>query len=576
MRSLVVVVAAAVTVGPFSPLGRTARAADPPPVTTSGGVVAADHEAAAAAGARVLAAGGNAVDAAVATALAVGVVNPASSGIGGGGFALVYLAREGKVHAIDFREVAPDAAAPGLYPDRDLAGSGGLAVAVPGELRGLELLIDTWGTRSWRRAVTPAIRLARDGFTVSRFLARASARTADGDRDGPVFAALNAWIGDGFTEGATLTRPALAATLQAIAAGGAAAFYAGSIADDVVATVRAAGGVLTSADLAAYRPIEREPLWGEWRGYRIATMPLPSSGGVVLLEALGILDASGIDLAALGAGSAALLHVLSEALSHAFADRARLLGDDAGSAAVLPRLLDRARLAELAGRIDPDRVQPHDAYGGGIAVPGTRTVDDGGTSHLCVIDRDGNAVALTTTVNSYFGAGLVTDGGVVLNNQIDDFTLASGEPNGFGLVQSDENLVGGGKRPLSSMSPTLVFDTSGKVVACVGGSGGPRIISATLQVLVGALALGRDAAQAVGAPRIHQQWTPAQITAQLDLAPDVIKALEAKGHTVKVTQSGEASVVQLIRVRDDGVREAASDPRKGGRPATAEPEPQRR
>jgi len=554
--------------------GAPAFAADPLPVTTSGGVVASDHEAAAAAGARVLAAGGNAVDAAVATALAQGVVNPTSSGVGGGGFALVFLAREGVVHAIDFREVAPAAAAPALYGDPQLARRGGLAVGVPGELAGLQHMIDAWGTRSWRRAVAPAIRLARDGFSISGFFARASALVAVGLPDDPSYAALRALLGGtGLTEGATLTRPALAGTLGTIAASGAGAFYRGALADDLIATVQAAGGVMTRADLEAYQAIDREPLWGSWRGYRLATMPLPSSGGIVVLETLGILDATGLDLAALGAGSAALLHVISEALAHAFADRARLLGDTAGSAAILPQVLDPARLAALAARIAPDRTGAHDRYGGLIAPTGGgggADLDDGGTSHLCVIDADGNAVALTTTVNGYYGSGLVTAGGVVLNNQMDDFALAHGQANMMGLVQSDENLVAGGKRPLSSMSPTLVFDASGKVVACVGASGGPRIISATVQVLIDVFVLGKDAAEAVGAPRIHQQWTPDTISADADLAPDVIAGLEARGHTVSRSRAREASVVQLVRVREDGVREAASDPRKGGPPVTAD------
>ena len=259
---------AAVVLGLLGSLIGVARAAEPPPVTTRG-VVAADHEAAAAAGARVLAAGGNAVDAAVATALAQGVVNPTSSGIGGGGFALVYLVRDGVVHAVDFREVAPAALTPALFTDPALARRGGLAVAVTGELAGLQHLVDAWGTRSWRRAVAPAIRLARDGFVVSSFFASKAALVAAELPDQPSFAGLRALIG-GVEVGATTTRPAIAATLAAIAAHGAEAFYRGALADDLVATVRDAGGVITSEDLAGYRAIDREPLWGTWRGYRIA------------------------------------------------------------------------------------------------------------------------------------------------------------------------------------------------------------------------------------------------------------------------------------------------------------------
>jgi gamma-glutamyltranspeptidase/glutathione hydrolase len=564
-------VALAILVGLVGLVG-PARAADPLPVTTSGGVVAADHAAASAAGARVLAAGGNAVDAAAATALALGVVNPTSSGVGGGGFALVYLARDGIVRAIDFREVAPAELVPALFVDA--AGApipgrstrGGLAVGVPGELAGLEHLVHRWGARSWRRAVTPAIALARDGFVASAFLARAAGLVAARLPDEPAFAPLRALLAP-VAEGARVDRAALARTLAAVAEGGAAAFYAGAIADDVVATVRAAGGVMTAADLAAYRVIEREPLWGAWRGHRIATMPLPSSGGLVLLEALALLDATGTDPAALGAGSPALLHLVAEVLKHAFADRARWLGDTAAAAASAAAMLDPARLAAIARRIDPDRTQPHASYGAGAA-PGRP--DDGGTSHVCVVDAAGNAVALTTTVNGYFGSGLVTAGGVVLNNQIDDFTVVRGTPNAFGLVQSEENLVGGGKRPLSSMTPVLVFDASGAVVGCAGGSGGPRIISAVFQALIHVFALGQDAARAVAAPRIHHQWTPDAIVAEAELGAAALAGLQRRGHAVRSAGLGEVAVVQLIRVRPDGVREAASDPRKGGAPV-AEP-----
>jgi gamma-glutamyltranspeptidase / glutathione hydrolase len=540
--------------------------ADPPPVTTRRGVVAADHEAGAAAGARVLAAGGNAVDAAVATALAQGVVNPTSSGIGGGGFALVYRVRDGVVHAVDFRETAPAAADPALYAgDLKRGWIGGLAVGVPGEVAGLAWLVDSWGTRSWRSAVAPAIRLARDGFTVSAFFARIAGEVLPVLPDEPAFDGVRALLdapNGGRVEGAVMVRPELADTLAAIAAGGADAFYRGPIADDVVATARAAGGVITADDLAGYRVVEREPLWGAWRGYRIATMPLPSSGGVAVLEAFGILDASRIDLAALGVGSAAQLHVVAEALKHAFADRARLLGDTSTAGDAIAALLDRERLAGLAARIDLDKTLAHDRYGGGTA---TATVDDGGTTHICVIDEDGNAVALTTTVNGYYGSKLVTAGGFPLNNEIDDFTLQSGKPNAAGLVQSDENLIAPGKRPLSSMSPTLVFDADGKVVACAGGSGGPRIISSVTQVLLGVLVLGLDAAQAVSAPRIHHQWTPDVLAVDAAMPEAVVKDLEARGHATRSAAKAE-SVVQVIVVRPDGTREAAADPRKGGVP----------
>lgn len=537
--------------------------------------MAADHEVASRVGARVLERGGNAVDAAAATALALGVVNPTSSGLGGGGFAVVYIAAEKKTYAVDFREVAPAALTPDRFVrdgkvDVGLAQDGGLAVGVPGEAAGLYYLVTHHGRRSWRRAVAPALALASEGVPVSEFLAHAAAG------QGAATGALADLIrpgGEPLRAGQILRRPALARTLATLARKGRDGFYGGPVAADLVATVTAGGGVMTEADLAGYRAVERTPLVGHLGRYRIVTMPLPSSGGLVLLEALGILEVLEPDdggarplpgLARLGAGSAASLHLISEALEHGFADRARFLGDDRAAARAGTELLDPARLRRLAARISRDRAGAHDRYGepvlGGAAIP-----DDGGTSHLCVIDREGNAVALTTTVNGYFGSGLVGAGsGVVLNNEVDDFSLAPGTANMFGLVQSARNLVGPGKRPLSSMTPTLVFDGD-RVVACAGGSGGPRIISNTLQVLLDVLVYGMDAGQAVAAPRIHNQWLPDQLVVENQLPAKVVEALRRMGHNVR--RSGSLTAVQLVVVEPDGTREAASDPRKGGAPA---------
>ncbi|MCE9571808.1 MAG: gamma-glutamyltransferase [Deltaproteobacteria bacterium] len=524
-------------------------------------------------GATIMARGGNAVDAAAATALALGVVEPASSGIGGGGFALVYVAAEHKVYVYDFRETAPAALGPSnflvdgkLDPMRSRLG--GLAVGVPGEVAGLAQLVARHGALSWRRDVQPSVALARDGVPTPWFVALAIGKVVARLPEDPRFTTLRALIAPGGTPraaGDELVRAELAATLEAIAMRGPRAFYQGALADDLVATVAAGGGVMTAADLAGYKVAEREPLWGEWRGMKLATMPLPSSGGVVILEMLGILDRSGIDLASLPFGGSAALHVIAEVMKHAFADRARLLGDSdpATAASLTTKLLDPARLARLAKRVALDAVQPHDSYGEtGVAPKAVRP--DGGTSHLCVIDEAGNAVSLTTTVNGYFGSGLVTRGGVVLNNQIDDFQIAPGAPNMFGLVQSDLNLVAPGKRPLSSMSPTLVFEGD-RVVGCVGGAGGPMIISGTFQVLLDMFVWGQDPRAAVSAPRIHHQWLPDRLAVEPELAPDVGAGLKARGQTVEVSDT--RSAIQAIRVRPDGVREAASDPRHAAAPA---------
>lgn len=564
------------TLGLVLALSGPAVAAHHPPLTTQRGVVAADHPLASEVGARVLAEGGNAVDAAVATALALGVVNPTSSGIGGGGFALVYIAKERKLYAIDFRELAPAAITPDHYRrggkvDTSLSQVGGLAVAVPGEVAGLAYLIDKFGARPWRSAVAPAEQLARKGFPAGGFLAAMAASFASGALpDDPWFSTWLARGGAPIAAGQVVKRPKLARTLAWIGRRGRDGFYRGWVADDIVATAAASGGVLTAADLAGYQAVEREPLIGTWRGLQVATMPLPSSGGLIVLETLGILDAAGVDLAAAGAGSSAAFHVIAEALKHAFADRARFLGDADYTAIDPGAMLAPARLSKLAARIGR-KVIAHDDYGDrALGKPSAPPARGGGTSHLCAIDADGNAVALTTTVNGTFGALIVgKKSGIVLNNEMDDFSLAAGVPNMFGLVQSDANLVGPGKRPLSSMSPTLVL-RNGQVVACVGGSGGPRIITNVVHALLHVFVFGMDARAAVSAPRIHHQWSPDRLLVEKEVPADVVRALRGRGHAV--TDGWETiSAVQMIVVRPDGTREAASDPRKQGAPA-AEPE----
>jgi gamma-glutamyltranspeptidase/glutathione hydrolase len=359
-------------------------------------------------------------------------------------------------------------------------------------------------------------------------------------------------------------RKALARTLSEIRKKRSAGFYQGPVARDIVTTVKRHGGVLTSADLAGYKVAEREPLIGRFRGLRVATMPLPSSGGIALLQTLGMLDASGHDLKKYGHGSSLTVHLIIELLKHAFADRARFLGDSQ-PASLAKTMLAPERLRRLAKKISTKRVRALPSYGDKKLGAAKGVVEDGGTSHLCVVDKDGNAVALTSTVNLFFGSGLVTDkSGIVLNNEVDDFAIEVGKPNAFGLVQSKYNLVGPGKRPLSSMTPTLVLDDNG-VVACAGGSGGPRIISNTIQTLLNVLIFDMNAREAVSASRIHHQWQPDRVLVEPDMVDDVRKALRKKGHKLKDAKYSTA--VQMIVVDEKGVRQGASDPRKGGRPA---------
>lgn len=546
-----------------------AHAAAPEPLRATNAAVASDHAAASAAGVQVLKAGGNAVDAACATALALGVVNPQSSGLGGGGFALVYLAKEKKVYALDFRETAPAALTTGHFfkdgkHDPKLSREGGLAVGIPGEPRGLGQLVKRFGKLPFAACVRPAERLAR-GVPASLRVAEVvnSALDRPGGRAlmGQVFAFPPKGPPEKLRAGNLLRRPALATTLATLRRQGPDAFYRGPIARGIVDAVRAAGGVITMEDLASYKTAERTPLLIEYRGNKVFTMPPPSSGGIVIAEVLGILGARTADPARLGHGSSAYLHLLAEALKHGFADRARHLGDPAFVDVPIAKLTDPAYHQELASRIKDNAVLPPERYGMLGAAPGPK---DGGTAHLSVIDAEGNAVALTTTVNLWFGARIVAGKtGVVLNDQMDDFSIVADVPNAFGLVGKDKNFVAAGKRPLSSMSPTIVLERD-QVKLAVGGAGGPRIISATLQVLLNVIDFKMDAQAASAAPRIHHQWSPAELGLEPEIPNDVIDGLERRGHKTKVR--GHIATVNVV-VRGAETLEAAAEFRGGGGPA---------
>lgn len=529
--------------------------AAPPPARGTRGMVAADHPLASQAGAEVLARGGNAVDAAIAAALSSGVVQPAGSGLGGGGFALA-VRGESRL-ALDFREIAPAGArrehyvdaAGALVPKASLVG--GRAVAVPLEGRGLAELHRRLGRLGLAALAEPAIRQARDGFAVGPHLARA---LADLPAVGPaLFGAVQVP-----TEGDVVRRQALGATLRAWARSGGEALSVGPLAEDLAAAVQQAGGTLTVEDLAAHQPKERVPLVGQYRGYTVVSFPPPSSGGAVLLQALSVLE--GFDLKGLGHNSSEHLHLLAEVFKHAYADRAAVMGDPDFTPVPVERLLDAARIEDIRRAIYPTRTFPPERYGTPLEPP-----RDAGTLHISTLDAEGLAVALTTTINTSFGSQVVAPrSGVLLNNQMDDFVLQPGVPNAFGLIGREANAVQAGKRPLSSMSPTIVLDAQGRVVLVVGASGGSTIISATLQVISNLLDFGMNPAEAVGAPRMHHQWMPDQLSLDEGYPLDVVRNLEARGHTVKVWRA--FSAVQAILVQD-GVMWGASDPRKGGAPA---------
>jgi gamma-glutamyltranspeptidase/glutathione hydrolase len=558
-----------VVVGVWAGGASAAVAATPPPLLAPRAAVASDHPAASAAGVVLLKSGGNAVDAACATALALGVVHPESSGIGGGGFAIVHIAKQNKTYALDFRERAPAAITPASYfkdgkLDPELSKRGGLAVAVPGEVRGLGEMVKRWGALPFGRCVDPAQKLAARGFPVSWRLARdLAALTA---KSGPAAGDARfreVFVGKKLAAGDTWRRPDLARTLAKLR-GGPDAFYKGEIAAEIVKAVRAAGGVLTADDLAAYTVTERTPLAVDYRGLRVLSMPPPSSGGVALIETLGILAARYPSGRARDVRGAAVdLHVLAEAFKHSFADRARFLGDPDFVAVDVAHLGAAAYHAELAKRIKPGAVLPRDAYGTPGPPPTPRK--DAGTAHLSVIDADGNAVALTTTVNLGFGAELVAGTtGILLNDQMDDFSLEPGVPNAFGLIGSEQNAIAPLKRPLSSMTPTIALDAGGKVRVVVGAAGGPTIITSVAQVLTNVVDFKLDAQAAVAAPRVHHQWFPEMLAVEPDVAPDAIDLLRKWGHKVK--EFPHIATVNAL-VRTDAGIEAAAEPRSPSTPA---------
>jgi gamma-glutamyltranspeptidase/glutathione hydrolase len=550
-----------------------AGAATPPPLRARHAAVASDNPLASAAGLAALKAGGNAVDAACATALALGVVHPFASGIGGGGFAVIYIAKEKKVYALDFRERAPAAIQPELYlkdgkADPALSTRAGLAVAVPGEVRGLGEMVRRWGARPFQKCVEPALRLAKDGFPVSWRLAEAAGKATDDDKKGG--APPNRLFGQIFGDKPLAVdqrwrRPELAWTLSKLGAGGPQAFYKGEIATEILKAVRDSGGVMTADDLDGYAATLRAPLEVPYRGLRVFSMPPSSSGGVVLVETLGILSArfpDGAALNKLGRNSSAYLHLLTEAFKHGFADRARQLGDSDFVKVDLEHLTSPEYHRQLAARIKDGAVLPREAYGTPGAPPALHR--DGGTTHLCVIDADGNAVSLTTTINLGFGAKVVAGKtGILLNNQMDDFSLAPGVPNAFGLIGGTQNAVAPHKRPLSSMTPTIVLEGD-RVKLAVGAAGGPTIITATTQVLLNVLDWKLDAQAAVAAPRIHDQWFPETLMVEPDIARDVLENLEKRGHhTGELPRIGVANII----VRTDQGLEAGAEPRSAGAPA---------
>jgi gamma-glutamyltranspeptidase/glutathione hydrolase len=491
------------------------------------------------------------------------VTYPRAGNIGGGGFMMIHSAQRHEDIALDYRETAPAATTKEIFlssdgqPDIAKSRDSALGIGVPGTVAGLALALEKYGSGKFSLAeiLKPAIALARDGFTLTDDSADTlpdwHRRLARWPASLKIFSRAD---GSSLREGDTLIQVDLARTLSAIAEQGVRGFYEGPVADRLVAGIRDAGGIMTTEDLKAYRPVIREPVRGSYRGYDIVSMPLPSSGGVVLLETLNMLE--GFPMHDMQQGSVSSLHVMIEAMKRGYADRARYLGDPAFVNAPIATLIAKDYAARQRRGIDPDRATPWtDALS---AVPPR---EGSNTTHYSVVDSAGNAVSNTYTLNYSYGVGLVPEGtGVLLNNELDDFTAAPGASNAYGLVGFEANLPGPGKRPLSSMSPTIVLK-DGKPVLVTGSPGGSRIISTVLQVIVNVLDYNMDVASAVAAPRLHHQWLPDEVRIERGFADATIAALKAKGHQV-VEPMGQTSA-NSIAVTPDGLL-GAPDPRTRG------------
>jgi gamma-glutamyltranspeptidase / glutathione hydrolase len=515
------------------------------------------------AGARVLAEGGGAVDAAIASAFVLAVTYPQAGNLAGGGFAVVRTA-EGGFFALDFRETAPAATWRNTYLDTGEASRpqtsryGGLAVATPGTVRGLEALHRRFGRLPWDRLVAPSIVLARNGYRVPPGLARGLANEHLRlvlSRD-PEAERLFYPQGKPVAAGTLLVQPDLAATLETIASRGADGFHRGQIARRIAEFVRATGGVLTEADLAGYAPSWRIPFVFDYGRFRLVTMPSPSSGGFLLASILGQLRFVRGDISSRDAAES--IHLIAEAERRAYADRNRFLGDADCVDVPLARLLKPARLAALGFSIDPERATPSQEIMGG-ARPGERDQ----TTHLSTATADGEAVALTYTLNDTFGNGAIVPGvGVFLNNEMDDFSAVPGTANMFGLVQGEANAVRAGGRPLSSMTPTIVLE-DGRPRFVLGSPGGPTISTTVLQVFLNAGPRGQPLAEAVAARRFHHQHLPDRIELERGVFPDDVKeALRAKGHALYT--GGMLGIVHAIAFERDGTLTGVADPRGYG------------
>ncbi|WP_421507485.1 gamma-glutamyltransferase [Erwinia rhapontici] len=530
------------------------------PVKAQHGMVASVDATATEVGVKILEQGGNAVDAAVAVGYALAVTHPQAGNLGGGGFMLLRTA-SGNTTSIDFREMAPVHASRDMF--LDAAGNADskksltshLASGVPGTVAGFSLASQKYGTLPLSTLIKPALELARKGIVVNDSLADDLNVYGKEVLVGHANSKAIFFKADGtpYLKGEKLVQRNLARSLELIAQQGPDAFYKGKIADEIAGEMQQHGGLISKTDLANYRAIERKPISGTYRGYDVFSMPPPSSGGIHIVQILNILE--NFDLTKMGFGSADAIQVMAEAEKYAYADRSEYLGDPDFVKVPWQALTSKAYAKSLAQQIDVTKARPSAEIKPGNLAP----YESNQTTHFSVVDKDGNAVAVTYTLNTTFGSGIVAgDSGILLNNEMDDFSAKPGTPNFFGLVGGEANAVQPYKRPLSSMSPTIIAK-DGKTWLVTGSPGGSRIITTVLQMVVNSIDFGMNVAEATNEPRFHHQWLPDQLRVEKGFSPDTLKLLSQKGQNVKVMSAMGST--QSIMLGPDGMRYGASDPR---------------
>lgn len=550
------------------PASRTASAAFPDVSRARSAMVASQHELASKIGADIMRRGGNAVDAAIAVGFALAVVYPEAGNIGGGGFMMIRKAN-GETAAIDYREKAPAAAHRDIFIDKDgnlIRGEGSStlgyrASGVPGVVAGFELAFKRHGSGKvkWSELVEPARLLAQDGFVLSYRLAELFKAYKNNLSKYPDSNRIFLNNGKYFEAGDRHVQTDLAATLGRIAERGADGFYTGRTAELIAADMRANNGLITLDDLKNYRAVERTPLKGNYRGYEIITMPPPSSGGIVMLQLLNVLE--GFDVRGMGAGSAAKIHLYTEASRRAFADRAEFMADPDFAQVPTDALISKDYAKKRIESFSPTKTSPSNTVGHGT-VSGSEPME---TTHYTVVGPAGDVVSNTYTINDLYGSAVTAKGtGVLLNNEMDDFAARPGKPNLFGLIQGERNKVEPGKRPLSSMTPTIVLRKDGSLWFAVGGRGGPRIISAVMQIVINIIDHDMNIQEAIDAPRFHHQWFPDELFYERNgISPDTRKILESYGHKF-VDRPGYIASATGIMVDERGTRMGAIDPRSDG------------